>query len=92
MIIPCKECITYPICKNKEIIRCSKLYEDIVIYKALTGDTNKKTSSLYSIAKYLGHNEWGVSLTEKKVTIYTTVPIEPRGEVFYRYREGKAGK
>lgn len=88
MIIPCKQCITYPICKNKFKVVCSKLYEEIIINKDLTGDTNQKTSSLYEIARYLGHNSWGVSLRERKVRIYTTVNIPP-DEVF---REGKCGK
>ena len=61
-IVPCKNCIVYPMCINKDSVVCSLLYDhyDEVNYK---GGVNHDL--LFHYSKALGHTDWTIMSHQK---------------------------
>ena len=74
--IPCKTCITYAICKNKEQVECSILYKHYVAIVDVSEidrpyALNVQLLFMYAIA--LGHSDWTLANTRHEIWAWTPV-------------------
>ena len=65
---PCKECISYAMCINKIIIRCSILYKHYVKH-CVNKSLSRKESMLRSYADFFKREHYSVSI-EREVVIF----------------------